>query len=118
MKRTIIIAALAAAIPFAAATAAGPFDGEYTGQVEKVRGTCPQTTGSATVTDGKLVGKFSESRYTFTMTGTIAADGTLTGKWAGQYPITGKFTGGHFEGTYNAALCGGVPRQITLDKKG
>jgi hypothetical protein len=31
--------------------------------------------------------------------------------------MTGKFTGGHFEGTYNSKECG-TERRITLDKAG
>ena len=82
-----------------------------------MRGSCPATTGTATVTDGKLIGKFSESRFTFTLTGTVAPDGTMTGKFAGAYPVTGKFTGRHFEGTYTSKECAS-PRQISLDKTG
>ena len=67
--------------------------------------------------DGKVSGKFSESRYTFSMTGTVAPDDTMTGKWAGSYPVTGKFTGGHFDGTYASKECGSE-RRISLDKSG
>lgn len=118
MKRLTVIAVFAAAVPFAVA-AAGPFDGQYTGgsPATGARGaSCPPTTGTVTVVNGNLTGKFSESKYTFTLTGTVAPDGTMTGKW-GPYPVTGKFTGGHFEGTYSSKICG-TERPIKLDKAG
>jgi hypothetical protein len=119
MKRIVIAAAFAVALPLGLASAAGPFDGQYTGGAPATgaRGAaCPIITGTVSVVDGKLSGKFSESRYTFNMTGTVSPDGTMTGKWA-AYPMTGKFTGGHFEGTYNSKECG-TERRITLDKAG
>ena len=120
MKAVIIAAALMATAAFAGtALAAGPFDGQYTGGAPATgaRGaSCPTITGTVSVVDGKLSGKFSESRYTFNMIGTVSPDGTMTGKWA-AYPMTGKFTGGHFEGTYNSKECG-TERRITLDKTG
>ncbi len=117
MKSVIFAAAFAAALPLAAANAAGPFDGTYTGGSPAVSRTCPTTNGTVTVADGKVSGKFSESRYTFSLTGTVAPDGTMTGKWAGSYPVTGKFTSGHFEGTYASKECGSE-RRISLDKSG
>ena len=118
MKRIVIVAALAAAMPFAVASAAGPFDGQYTGGSPRVRGAtvCPVSSGTVTVVDGKLTGKFTESRFTFTMTGTVAPDGTVTGKFS-AYPMKGKFTAGHFEGSYDSKECG-TERPITLDKAG
>jgi hypothetical protein len=56
------------------------------------------------------------SSYTFPVTGTVAPDGTVTGKWS-IYPLTGKIVGGHFAGSYNSAECHGE-RPITLDKAG
>lgn len=117
MKALIIAAALAVALPMGLAQAAGPFDGTYTGGSAAVGRTCPTTNGTATVADGKVSGKFSESRYTFSLTGTVAPDGTMTGKWAGAYPVNGKFAGGHFEGTYASKECGSE-RRISLDKSG
>ena len=117
MKRISIVALFVVAVPIAFANAAGPFDGQYTGGSPAVGRTCPTTNGTVSVVDGKVSGKFSESRYTFSMTGTVAPDGTMTGKWAGSYPVTGKFTGGHFEGTYASKECGSE-RRISLDKSG
>jgi hypothetical protein len=117
MKAVVVAVALASAVPLGLAHAAGPFDGQYTGGSPAVGRTCPTTNGTVSVVDGKLSGKFSESRYTFTMTGTVAPDGTLTGKWAGSYAVTGKFAGGHFEGTYASKECGSE-RRISLDKSG
>jgi hypothetical protein len=120
MGRIVFAAAVAVAIPLGLAGAAGPFDGQYTGGSPPTGGrgaSCPQTNGTVSVVDGKLTGKFSESRYTFSMTGTVAPDGTMTGKWAGTYPVTGKFAAGHFEGTYASKECG-TERPIKLDKTG
>jgi hypothetical protein len=53
---------------------------------------------------------------TFPVSGTVEPDGTVTGKWS-VYPITGKFTGTHFAGTYTSKECG-TGRPIALDKAG
>ena len=44
----------------------------------------------------------------------LAADGTVTGKWGGS-PMTGKFSGTHFSGSYQSGECG-IERPISLDK--
>ncbi len=117
MKRIVVAVALAAAVPFTLAHAAGPFDGQYMGGSPAMgRMGCPSTDATVTVADGKLTGKFMEKTFTFNVTGTVAPDGTVTGKWA-AYPFTGKFTGTHFAGSYNSKECKGE-RPITLDKAG
>ena len=117
MTRIFVAAALAISMPLGLTFAAGPFDGQYKGGSPATGGRGAATTGAVSVVDGKLSGKFSESKYTFSLTGTVAPDGTMTGKWAGTYPVTGKFSGGHFEGTYASKECG-TSRPITLDKAG
>ena len=117
MKRVFISAALAIAVPFGAAQAAGPFDGQYKGGSPAMgRMGCPNTDATVTIADGKLTGKFLEKNFTFNITGTVAPDGTVTGKWA-AYPFTGKFSSTHFAGSYNSKECKG-DRPITLDKTG
>jgi hypothetical protein len=117
MKGVVVAMLVGFALPVAIAAAAGPFDGTYSGGSPAVSRTCPTTNGTVSVVDGKVNGKFAESRYTFSLTGTVAPDGTMTGKWAGSYPVTGKFTAGHFEGTYASKECG-TERRISLDKSG
>jgi hypothetical protein len=116
MKAVIFAAALAAAVPLALAHAAGPFDGQYAGGSPAMRGTCPATTATVSIVDGKISGTSKVSAYTFSITGTVAPDGTVTGKWA-TYPFSGKIVGGRLTGSYNSKECK-AERPVTLDKTG
>ena len=117
MKALILAAALAAAAPLGFAYAAGPFDGTYSGGSPAMgRMGCPATNATVTVTDGKISGKYQISAYTYPISGTVAPDGTVTGKWA-AYPLTGKIAGGHFTGSYTSKECGGA-RPVELNKSG
>ena len=118
MKAVIIAAALAAAAFAGTAYAAGPFDGQYTGGSPGTGGRlgCPATTASVSIADSKITGHYQSVGSTFPVSGTVAPDGTVTGKWS-VYPITGKFTGTHFAGTYTSKECG-TGRPIALDKAG
>ena len=118
MNRFVFTAALAIAVPFTLAHAAGPFDGNYTGGSPGTGGRlgCPPTQATVTITDGKIAGKYTSGSYSFSISGTVAPDGTVTGKWS-VYPLTGKFTGGHFAGEYTSKECG-TGRGIALDKSG
>ena len=117
MRVVIFAAAFALATPLGLANAAGPFDGQYTGGSPGMgRQGCPATNATVTVADGKITGNCKVSSYTFPVTGIVATDGTVTGKWS-VYPLSGKITGGHFEGSYTSQECHGA-RPITLDKAG
>jgi len=118
MRRIVIAAALAVAVPFALANAAGPFDGNYTGGSPGTGGRlgCPATIATVTIADGKITGNYKSESYTFPIRGTVAPDGTVTGKWS-VYPLTGKFSGGHFAGEYSSKECGSA-RSVALDKSG
>jgi hypothetical protein len=117
MIRTFTLLAVVALFAAGAADAAGPFDGQWSGGSPGVRvGTrnCPPTDANGTVADGKLSGKFEVGSNSFKFGGPIAADGSVTGKW-GDNPLTGKFSGDHFTGTYMSGLCG-VERPVSLDR--
>jgi len=120
MKRTVLAIALAATVGAASALAAGPFDGTWTGGSPKggMSGVypCPATTAKVTITNGKMTGSYSSQQYNFPINATVAPDGTVTGRWS-AYPLTGKFSGNHFEGTYSSKECG-ADRKITLDRTG
>jgi len=78
---------------------------------------CPAAVIKATVTDGKMSGHFSDGQYTYTFTGTVAPDGTLTnGKLGGTNPVTGKFTQNEFTATYVSTGCEGKSRQMTMHR--
>jgi hypothetical protein len=96
----------------------GPFDGKYTGGSPGTGGRlgCPATTATISIVDGKISGNYSFRTSTYPITGTVAPDGTATGKWA-AYPFTGKFAGGHFAGEYTSKECG-TGRPIAFDKAG
>jgi hypothetical protein len=105
----------------ASAHAAGPFDGSWTGEVSSAtmgRGAvCPAAVLKATVTDGKMTGHYSDGKYTFTFTGTVQPDGTLTGGLLGSSnPVTGKFTQNQFAASYVSTGCEGKSRQMTMHR--
>jgi hypothetical protein len=117
MNGVVFTAALAITMPFAVASAAGPFDGQYTGGSPSTgRQGCPDTHATVSIVDRKMTGESKFLKYSYPIAGTVAPDGTVTGKWA-TIPFTGKFTGTHFTGTYNSKECG-TERPITLDKSG
>jgi len=119
MVRLLSIIALIGLTVVAPARAAGQFDGHWIGGSPSVYAgpgkKCPATTAEATVADGKLAGKFAWENNSYPITGTIAPDGTVTGRWGGN-AMTGKFAGDHFSGTYNSGLCG-AERPVSLDRK-
>ena len=105
-------------VMMSAAAAAGPFDGEWSGGSPAGHSgsshVCVPTNATAKVVNGKLSGDYSFGKYTYKISGSIAADGTVKGRWGGN-AMTGKFEGDHFSGTYNSGQCG-VARKIFLDK--
>ena len=121
MKRIVIAAAFAIALPVSFASAAGPFDGQYTGGAPPVRlggnVSCKETTATVSVVNGKMTGKFTDQIHSYSINATVAADGTVSGLWA-AYPLSGKFSGTHFDGTYTSKECGNTVRTISLNKSG
>jgi len=118
MRRGALLVATAGVLGLAAshAHAAGPFDGQYTGGSPAANRACPATTATITITDGKITGAYKVLSYSFPITGTVAPDGAVTGKWS-TYPLTGKIAGGRITGSVDATECKAV-RPITLDKTG
>lgn len=120
---------LAAAVVFGLsvglADAAGPFDGEWSGGspgaagAPSARGSrpCAPTSATVKVANGKLSGTytFAGSSFTSKITGAVAKDGTVKGKWGTNEILNGKFSGDHFSGRYKSADCG-VERNIALEK--
>ena len=102
------------------ALAAGPFDGTWKGTVSQVgagRGVaCPEGILTATIADGKMTGTHVSGKYTFQFRGTVQPDGTLAGgMMANVYPLTGKFAGSDFTGSYQSKECSS-PREVKLHR--
>ena len=118
MKRIALVTALAVvALQFGLAGATGPFDGQYKGGAPAMgRMGCPASQVTLSITDGKVAGTILSDKYTFPISGTVAADGTVTGKW-GVYPFTAKITGAHIAGSFVSKECNGA-RPISMDKTG
>src|SRR5215469_16334577 len=74
--------------------AAGLFDGSWAGS--QSGGRCNRTF-DATIADGKLIGTSSGLGGTVAITGTVASDGSFSGKTAAGTEITGKFSGNSFQ---------------------
>lgn len=95
----------------------GPFDGRYTGGMPAVA-SCAAVAIDARVTAGRLVGNASEGgKNAWLVVGSVAPDGSVSG-YNGTQPLTGRFAGGAFSGTYTSttAQCG--QRTITLRQAG
>lgn len=108
MKPILILAGIAALAYSAAAFAAGPYDGNWTGEADAPvtggsRGGGAACTGVVTVTikDNKVQGQIQYGHITAGFGGTISPDGSFTGR-AGPNPTTGKFSGSSYSGTYTA----------------
>jgi hypothetical protein len=100
MKRWMLAAALACVVPLAAARAAGPYDGSWTGAMAGTGMRCPPNTFSMWIVDNAVHGTVF-GRVPFK--GTVAADGSVTGAY--DYPrsnlsgkITGRIVGDQFTG--------------------
>jgi hypothetical protein len=117
MARVLLTVTLLSLLPFGPVCAAGPFDGEWSGGSSAIHvgsRTCAPTTATVTVANGKMTGKYEVTNLSFKLGGTVAADGSVTGRWGGN-PMTGKFVGNHFSGSYQSGECG-AERPIALDK--
>jgi hypothetical protein len=93
----------------ASALAAGPFDGNWTGEANGMMSPTGRGSGSglcsgsatAAVKDNVLTGSMQLGRSNPGFGGKIAADGSFTGH-VGQFPATGKFNGSTFSGNFNS----------------
>jgi hypothetical protein len=117
MVRSFSVIALISLTALAAARAAGPFDGQWSGGSPAVHvgtRTCAPTTATVTVANGKMAGKYEVGISSSSIRGNVASDGSVTGHWGGN-SFSGKFAGDHFSGTYNSGLCG-TERPVSLDR--
>ena len=106
----ILLLAFALLFSFAGlAFAAGPFDGNWTGEANGLMSATGRGSGSglcsgsatATVKDNVLTGSMQLGRSNPGFGGKIATDGSFTGH-VGQFPATGKFSGNAFNGNFNS----------------
>jgi hypothetical protein len=116
----LIAAAMIAIAQLGTAQAAGPFDGTWKGGAAAGGTTsdghrCPAINASITIADGKIVGTYSFSKYTYNIVGSVKPDGSASGKWATN-TFTGTFSGAHFKGKYSSKECG-TDREIFFDKQ-
>jgi hypothetical protein len=122
MRRSILIAAVLAAVQFAAAAhAGGPFDGLWEGGSPKSgagkdANSCGAATATVNIVDGTIMGNYTDRDTMFRINGKVAADGSATGNWAGN-SFSGRFAGKHFEGVIKSNECG-AGRKLILDKTG
>lgn len=108
MIRQASILAAALVLEAGVAMAGGPFDGQWKGSSDGIRGTCMGADIVMTVADGKATGELEARMGKPPVGGTVAADGKFTGR-AGAAPLTGKFEGDNFIGTLDTKICGQRP---------
>ena len=109
--------ALAGLMTVGAAMASGPYDGQWTAHSSFAQRRCTSGDFPVTVANNKVTGTYTGVYGTYQLSGTIAADGTFSGNY-GKGPLTGKFSGGKFDGTFPPSVeaCGGGHMQIERAK--
>ena len=81
--------------------ASGPYDGQWNGHFAFGTRSCGTGDFPVTVANNELSGAWKGSRGTYQISGTVAADGTFSGLF-GSKPLTGKFSGDRFDGSWQA----------------
>jgi hypothetical protein len=89
------------------ATAAGPFDGQWNAHLFYNQAKCTKGDFPVKVADNQVSGEFKGIRGTYSLSGTVAPDGSFKGS-LGRAPVTGKFSADMFEGLFPPpeAVCG------------
>jgi hypothetical protein len=114
MRRIIVASTVAFLAQIAIAAAAGPFDGNWSGEV--VGGPSKGCTGtvSGTVTNNVLKGTVTVGKFNpAPIGGTIAPDGSYTSP-AGR--VTGKFEGNSFTGSFTVPNGYCNPYRMTMKR--
>jgi hypothetical protein len=102
---TVFVAAFLLLLPqFNNASAAGPYDGEWTGTARSTDGRCKRAFVKFTVQGRDVSGQARFERDAPKINGTVAADGAV-GATIGFQPLWGQFTGDEFEGTFRSLDC-------------
>ena len=123
MTRLLILVLGASFLFGTLAFAAGPYDGNWSGEANGVMsaqghsgsGLCSGTI-TATVKDNVVNGAMQAGRANPGFGGRIEADGSFKGH-VGQFPATGKFSGSSFDGSYTSnANC--ADWRITMKRSG
>jgi hypothetical protein len=119
MWRLTILCVVAAVASFGIARAAGPYDGNWTGEASGATalggraGACTAPV-TATVDNNILKGSLNWGRFTPTpFSGTIALDGSFKSQNGG---ITGKFAGNSFQGGFSVPGGSCNPYRLTLTR--
>ena len=99
----LMIAAWTALI--AAPALAGPFDGNWIGQVPPIDKCPQQSVMTITIAGETLIGQVHNPGNARTLKGTIDADGNASFAVLPNFRGTMKFTGDHFDGNWNNGAC-------------
>ena len=113
MRQTALAAASLLVVFAATAGAAGPYDGEWSGDMTGGKCVCTITMIVADTVKGHFECPNAQGGFG----GRIAADGSFSGRFGGKgVAIAGRFAGNSFSGSYpsSAAICG---RTVSLTAK-
>jgi hypothetical protein len=116
MRRFVMIALLALILPLSAAQAAGPFDGNWSGEVAGTTGPIRSCIGpmKGTVADNVLHGQMTIGKFKpIEIIGTVAPDGTFNSTGG---KITGKFEGNNFVGSFSVPNGYCNPYKLTMSR--
>jgi hypothetical protein len=89
---------------FTKVSAAGPYDGEWTGIATPSGARCKRAVVTLTVKGRDVSGEARFERDAPKINGTVVADGAV-GATIGFQPLWGRFTGDEFEGTFTSFDC-------------
>jgi hypothetical protein len=89
---------------FSNVSAAGPYDGEWTGTATPSGARCKRAVVKLTVKGRDVSGEARFERDAPKINGTVVADGAV-GATIGFQPLWGQFTGDEFEGTFTSFDC-------------
>jgi hypothetical protein len=106
MKRLLVasIAHLLLLGQFGDASAAGPFDGKWTGSATSTIGRCKPAIVTLTVQGRDVTGQARFEIDAPNINGTVREDGSFRAT-IGWQPLTGNFIEDRFEGTFKSSEC-------------
>lgn len=91
-------------LPLGDSSAAGPYDGQWTGTATATRGRCRPAVVTLTVAGRVVTGQARFEADAQSINGTVYEDGTF-GATLGFQHLTGKFVRDEFEGTFTRSDC-------------
>ena len=107
MKRLLFIVSVVSSmlsLQIGGAYAIGPYEGEWSGSATATKGQCKPARVTLTIVGTVVTGSATFDGRAYNVHGTVREDGAF-GATIGFHHLTGQFTEGMFEGTFNGFGC-------------